>query len=51
MNRMTEISWMGRMSGMTSSLMKAPEKDLILLRGETVGFGIVCTSGKILNEM
>ena len=30
MNRMTEISWMGRMSGMTSSLMKRPEKDLTL---------------------
>ena len=30
MNRMTGISWMGRKSGMTSSLMKAPEKDLIL---------------------
>ena len=27
MNRMTEISWMGRMSGMTPSLIKKPEKD------------------------
>ena len=29
MNRMTGISWMGRMSGMTSSLMKEPEEHLI----------------------
>ena len=29
-NRMTEIIWMSRMSGMTSSLMKEPAKDLIL---------------------
>ena len=30
MNRMTGVSWMNRMSGMTSSLIKEPEKDLIL---------------------
>ena len=47
MSSMTGISWMGRMSRMISSLMKKPEKDLILC-------GIwksVCTSGKILNKM
>ena len=44
MNMMTGISWMSRMSGMTSSLMKEPEKDLILtLKGEgPVGFGKLC---------
>ena len=29
MNRMIGKSWMGRMSEMTSSLMKEPEEDLI----------------------
>ena len=38
---------MGRMSGTTSSLMKKPEKDLILCGI----WEIECTSGKILNKM
>ena len=29
-NRMIGISWMGKMSGMTTSLMKEPKKDSIL---------------------
>ena len=33
---------MGRMSGMTSSLMKEPEEDLIRQRGETLGYGKLC---------
>ena len=47
MNRMTGISWMGRMTGMTSSSMKKPEKDLMLCGI----WEIVCTSGKILSKM
>ena len=47
MSRMTGISWMGRMSGMISSLMKKPEKDLILCGI----WKIVRTSGKVLNKM
>ena len=31
--------------------MKEPETPFDALKGETVGFGIVCTSGKILNKM
>ena len=46
MNKMTGISWM-RVSGMTSSSMKKPEKDLILCRI----WKIVCISGKILRKM
>ena len=30
--------------------MKEPETPFDTLKGETVGFGIVCTSGKILNK-
>ena len=39
---MPGISWMGRMCGMTSSLMKEPEEDLIRERGDTVGYGKLC---------
>ena len=41
------ITRMSRMTGITSSLMKKPEKDLILCGI----WKIVCTSGKILNKM
>ena len=43
-------NWMNKMSGMDRShLMKEPE-NIILFKGESVGFG-KSNSGKILNKM